>query len=64
MSNCEIGFHHFAIPPLPPEPLWEVEVEEKRNPERIRARDEEQAKKRIRSWLGYTPVSATEVDDE
>lgn len=64
MGDRGAGRFHFTIPELPSEPLWEVEVEEKRKPERIRARDAEQAKQRIRGWLGYTPVAAKEVTDD
>lgn len=57
--------HHFSIPPLPPEPLWEVEVEENVAFDvTLRAKDEEQAKRRARAYFSLTPVSAREVEDE
>lgn len=65
MSEDGVGALHFTFgdPGLPREQLYEVEVEERRTPERIRASDEEEAKKRVRQWLGLTPVDATIVDE-
>lgn len=62
MSGME--HRHYEIPDLPAETLYEVTVEEKRRPERIRAADRTEAEKRIRSLLGYTPIGVREVRDE
>lgn len=56
--------HHFLIPELPPEPLWRVQVEEKRRPERVRASDAAEARRRIRTWLGYTPTSVARIEED
>lgn len=59
-----VEHRHYEIPDLAPETLYEVDVEEKRRPERIRAADEEEAKRRVRSWLGYTPTDVREVAED
>lgn len=55
--------HRFIIPDLPPEPLYRVTCEETRSPERIRARDEAEARRRIRAWLGLTPTDVTRIEE-
>lgn len=60
---------HFEIPPLPPEPLWEVPVEPatgyRDGTFRIRARTAEHAAHRARTFMGLTPTGPAErITDE
>lgn len=54
----------YGNPGLPRELLYEVKVEEKRSPERVRASDAAEARRRARRWLGYTPIEAEEIEEE
>lgn len=59
---------HYGIPPLPPEQLFRVQVDPcpglRDGALTVRARDEEEARARARSWYGLDARNVEEVADD